>query len=163
MNRHQQFLKDLAFGVSFEKKASELLKEYDKSITKLIFNHDSKFDIKDNNGVTYEVKADRRAKISNNFFIEFGKIIKDEPCLELTGISVSEANFYILTDTTNFFLIPTFLLKLLISSIYKRDVKQLKTAPFTVGYLVPYYDIHEHSIKLNNLNSNSESDNDEDI
>ena len=58
-----------------------------------------KYDFETSDGIKYEVKADEMSLRTNNFFIEF--IGYGKP----SGITTTEAKFYILTDTKIYYLI----------------------------------------------------------
>ena len=73
----------------------------------LNYNKDSKFDFITSDGLKYEVKADVASLKTGNIFIEIQGYNKP------SGILVSEANYYIITDTINYYMIDIDKLKLL--------------------------------------------------
>ena len=94
------------------------------------------FDFKTDDGLTFEVKADTVSLKTNNFFIEFLGYGKP------SGIDITKANYYILTDTEKYYLIETDKLKLLVENCSTR-----KTADgSTYGYLISRKIISENSV-----------------
>ena len=96
----------------------------------------SDYDFKTSDNLTYEVKADHIVLKTGNFFIEFMGYKKP------SGISISKANYHILTDTKYYFLISTDKLKQLIENC---DVKKTKDG-LTFGYIINRYFIVKNSV-----------------
>ena len=71
----------------------------------LNFNNDNKYDFIDSNNIKYEVKYDGYSIKSGNFFIEYKGYGKP------SGISTTEAQYYIITDGNNYYMICTKKLK----------------------------------------------------
>ena len=95
-----------------------------------------KYDFETSDGIKYEVKADEMSLRTNNFFIEF--IGYGKP----SGITTTEAKFYILTDTKIYYLIDVEALKKLIITC-----PILTTADGeTMGHIVKKAVIKENSI-----------------
>jgi len=91
----------------YEKEAAErVAKLYKVEIFELFNkNNGNKYDFVDSNNIKYEVKFDRYSLKSGNFFIEYFGYCK------LSGISITEANYYIITDEQNYYLISVKKLK----------------------------------------------------
>jgi hypothetical protein len=96
------FKTDLKFGNDYEIKAFEQLKKYknNDNLT-CIYNNDYKFDFKTNENKTYEIKADKMSLTTGNFFIEYWCNFKP------SGICKTKADYYIITDTINYYMVPT--------------------------------------------------------
>lgn len=133
------FLKRLKEGQIYEKIALKLICGINKTELHK-FKKNYKYDFQTIDGVKYEVKSDKMALITNNFFIEFSGYGKP------SGIEISHSNFYILTDTINYFLIETDKLKLLCNEC--GIVKKVKINN-TYGYLLKRGVIIENSKKIN--------------
>ena len=86
----------------------------------------NKYDFTCNN-LSFEVKYDRASTMYNNFFIEYIGYNK------LSGISVTQANYYIITDAENYYLIETLKLKELCNAHGKFKTTKNKT---TQGYII---------------------------
>jgi len=135
------FLKLLEIGHKYEKIASEKIAlKYNVEI--IFFNNNYKFDFLTNEGVKYEVKADFMALKTNNFFIEFAEGLGTNK--KLSGISTTEADFYILTDSHDYYLIDTTALKNICKNLNILLTRETKTA----GYILPRKDLILNSEKL---------------
>ena len=110
----EKFYEKLELGQHYERCVADLLKAFDKSITHCTFNDNSDYDIRDSNGVTYEVKADVKALKTGNFFVEYASHNETR----LSGLSVTKANYHVLTDTINYYLISTEKLKSAVKSTF---------------------------------------------
>ena len=84
----------------------------------------------------YEVKADHKAIKTGNFFIEY--LGYNKP----SGIAITKANYYILTDIKYYFMINIDKLKLLCKGKY--SVKTPDNS--SIGFLVSRYDIIKNSV-----------------
>lgn len=91
------------------------------------FNDDNKYDFITTDNIKYEVKTDVLSKKTNNFFIEFSGYGKN------SGITVTEANFYIITDTEKYYLININVLKNICNEC--EEIRQIKTSS-TYGYII---------------------------
>lgn len=132
------FKRDLKFGNIYEKKAFEKLKNYNNDINlTCIYNNDYKYDFKTNNNDTYEVKADKRSQETGNIFIEYLCKGRD------SGINKTEATYYIITDTENYYKIKTDDLK----EYIKNNINDIKKIVFKsdVGL------VHGLLIKINDF------------
>jgi len=94
------FKNDLKFGQEWEKKAFEALKKFKKNddLT-CTFNDDHRYDFITNENKKYEVKTDRASWVTCNFYIEFWCNFKP------SGLSTTEADYYIITNTIDFYLV----------------------------------------------------------
>ena len=97
-----------------------------------------KYDFKTSDNLKYEVKTEPMSLKTNNFFIEFYGYGKK------TGISISKANFYIISDTINYYLINVNVLKEIIDN--NKFPMQKTRDKTTIGYLVSKNIIIENSI-----------------
>ena len=137
MSEYQNFLKLLAENMPFEDTAIEKALEHftmlntDKPF-KVLCRPDStnynvlKFDAEIGNGeqtIRVEVKTDHRSTETGNFFIEYSGYGKP------TGIAITDAHYYVINDTMNYYLISVH--KLL--AIIKRydEVGKLKRVQFS--------------------------------
>lgn len=108
-----------------EEAAKRIEKLFNVKIKK--FNDDNKFDFITTDNIKYEVKTDIMSKKTNNFFIEYSGYGKN------SGIKVSEANFYIITDSENYYLIDINILKNICNEC--AEIRQIKTSS-TYGYII---------------------------
>ncbi len=92
------------------------------------FCNTNRYDFKTTDNIKDEVKTEPSSLRTGNFFIEFSGYGKP------SGIAVTKSNFNIISDTINYYLISTLILKEIISNntfkiITTKDNK-------TIGYLV---------------------------
>lgn len=121
------FNKNKANFMKYEIEAGKIIETtFNKQIIETCNSY--KYDFKTNDNVTYEVKAEPTCLRTNNFYIEFFAYGKP------SGLNISESNYYIITDTINFYLIETIKLKELIST-NTFTIKQTKDKK-TYGYLI---------------------------
>lgn len=134
-----KFYENLKTYQPFEVIASELIKEK-YSVQIVAFSKDNRFDFIDSNGVSYEVKTEPTSLKTGNNFIEVFAYGKP------SGLSVTQANYYIFSNTVDYYLISTDKLKELVKlhGILKKTMDSL-----THGYLIKCTIIQEASIKLN--------------
>jgi len=112
--------------LKFEIEASERIKNK-FNVEIVSFNDDNKYDFIDANNIKYEVKCDKYSNISGNFFIEFKGYHKN------SGISNTKANYYIITNEDNYYMILTEkLLKLCKKYGNVRNTKD----KLTFGYII---------------------------
>lgn len=98
--------------------------------------NNSNYDFETTSNIKYEVKADHMSLKTGNFYIEINGYNK------ASGLSTSKANFYIITDTVNYYLIDINILKALVINKplrYTRDGK-------TFGHIINTQTIIKHSI-----------------
>ena len=140
INNYSNFQNLLKVAQTVEKVAMEKIKLlYDVEIINIQNTTNYKFmlhDFETSNNLKYEVKADYASEITNNFFCEF---IDDWG--KLSGISISDANFYIILSCDVYYLIPIEKLKEL--TFNKRVVRNKNSGK---GYLIPMIQIKENSI-----------------
>jgi len=132
---YEFFLKQLVKYKPFEEISSDKICIINK-VSILNTNDDNKYDFQTTDEKKYEVKCDERALTTNNYFIEF--IGYGKP----SGISVSEADYYILTDTNIYYLIDIEILKKIIIGKPILTTKDKST----YGYIVKRSIISENSI-----------------
>lgn len=108
--------------------------------------------------IKIEIKTDHKSNITNNFFIEYKQYGKP------SGILTTEADFYVINDTNNYYIILVDHLKEVINilkneGILKKNkhllrihgevIKDGNNNPFiTEGFLIPKNKIIEYGIKL---------------
>jgi hypothetical protein len=141
------FLPTLKKYEPYELKALLLLKLHlNNDNIKYSFNKNSKYDISLNINdkiIKYEIKTDEKSLITNNIFIEFKSFNK------LSGISTTEADYYIINDTINFYLIKTNDIIKLIDDKEYLFIKVVNNASKAEGYIFNKYKIIDKSIKIN--------------
>jgi hypothetical protein len=133
------FLKLLDESKQYEQKASALISEI-CHVGILNFNNDYKYDFITDDNIKYEVKADKMALKTQNYFIEF------EGYGKLSGISTTEAHFYILSNTVNYYLISVEKLKYICNKY--GVIKKVKIND-TFGFVIPSKKVVKHSKQLN--------------
>ena len=105
----------------YEREAAERIQKLNK-LEIVSFCNDNKYDFIDSLVIKYEVKYDRASNNTGNFYIEYNGYGK------LSGISTTEAQYYIITDGINYYLIRTDKLKSLCAQYgVIRTTKDLKT------------------------------------
>ena len=125
MNTNNFYKKYVKPYEKYEVEASERIKKQ-FNVNIVNFNNNSDFDFIDEKEVKYEVKYDGYSNVSNNFFIEFlgyGKA---------TGINITQAKYYIITDGNIYSLILTKKLKKLVKNCPIKFTKDGSTA----GYII---------------------------
>ena len=100
------------------------------------YNEDNKYDFLTSDNLKYEVKADEYSSKSGNFFIEFYGYNKP------SGITTTEANYYIITDTINYYMIDVDKLKILCTG---DNIKKTKDSS-TFGHIISIEIIISNSI-----------------
>ena len=105
------------------------------------FNDDYRYDFKTIDKMKYEVKTDELSLKTNNLFIEF------EGYKKPSGIMITKANFYIFSDTINYYLIEIEKLKLIIKNIENKKIVSTKDK-LTYGYLINKNLIFVHCQKI---------------
>lgn len=137
---YTNFLKQLEIGKEQEQEAiNRITRNYHVQLVEQLNNSD--YDFKTSDGKTYEVKFDQKSTITNNFFIEYHGFAKK------TGIDITRAKYYIITDGTNYYKLRTRHIKTLIKnnkyfSYTMNDISKTK------GWLIPKKDIIELSTIL---------------
>jgi hypothetical protein len=112
-----------------------IIKHYDVTIlnitNSLTYKHNL-YDFQTSDGLKYEVKADRIADRTHNFFIEY--VAYNKP----SGISITTADKWMLTYNNNFFIIRIDELNRLFE---KCNVKAKVRANNTLGKLIAVHDV----------------------
>ena len=98
------------------------------------------YDIKTDDNKTYEIKADIKSNLTNNFFIEYSQYNKQ------SGILITQAQYHILIHNELFYCIETDKIKKLI------EIKHYRTAStrdgLSKGFLIPVSDIIKNSVVI---------------
>ena len=127
-----EFIPKLNIGLIYEDKAKKrILNYYNNDIKILNSNNDFKYDFELTNNYKFEVKADIKASLTNNIFIEFLQFNLS------SGIDTTEADYYIIIVPLNdYILIETEKIKKLINEkLYKFIIHPNKNNNFTAGYI----------------------------
>ena len=135
------FKQKLAHGQLWEDKAKLFITQYKNVEVVEEQNKDNystmHYDFKTSDGISYEVKADKRSFSTGNFFIEYSGYGKP------TGIRITTADKHILTDEQQFYIIRTSkIIKLLRDNTYKDGYVK---GSDTWGSLIPKADIIKHA------------------
>ena len=135
---YNQFLNDLNNNMIYENiSADKICVHNHVSILNTCNNY--KYDFQTDDYQTYEVKTDKMSNITANFYIEFlGRNDKK------SGISITESDFYIITDTINYYMIKTSALKILCKNMSIRTLKDKSASVF----LIPCSLIITNSIQI---------------
>ena len=86
-----------------------------------------KYDFMTSDNIKYEVKTDVMSLKTSNIFIEFMGYGKP------SGIATTEANFYIINDTINYYLISVIKLKQLVKNTRILNTKDGLTSGFIIS------------------------------
>ena len=128
-----EFIPKLEIGLIYEAKAlKQILKYYEKDKIELKRTNDNfKYDFELSNGLKFEVKADIKASITNNIFIE------NLQFNIASGIDKTKADCYIIiVPMSEYILIKTEIIKNLINDkLYKFIIQPNKNNNFTAGYI----------------------------
>ena len=127
MSKYNQFLSDLRNNMIYENICADKISARNH-VTILNTCNNYKYDFKTDDHITYEIKADKASLKTNNFYIEFlGR--NEKP----SGISNTESDYYIITDTIKYYMIKTTLLKTLCKNIPIRTLKDKSAS----GFIIP--------------------------
>ena len=140
-----KFIPKLNIGLIYEDKAlQKILKYYGSNVKLLNSNDDFKYDFELSNGLKFEVKADIKASITNNIFIEFLQFNIS------SGIDKTTADHYIIIVSLNeYILIKTEIIKNLIDEkLYKFIIQPTKNNNFTADYIFEKQYIIENGILI---------------
>jgi hypothetical protein len=127
---YNNFLKQLKIGQKYEKLAAQKIQLLKPDITTISFNDNFKFDFQtfpDN--LKYEIKYDKVALSTNNFFIEFYGYNKP------SGLTITEADYYIITDSNYYFMINVQKLKDITKNCKIMKTKDGSTSGFILNRL----------------------------
>ena len=147
VDKNEYWRRTLAYGQKFEKLAQArvlnyMFQKYNKTCKVIEECNDNRYDFKIEDTATkqtytFEVKADRASKRTNNFFIEF--LNKDKLP---SGLSTTLANFYIITDEENYYTLTVQQLKHIIANTEQVRIKHVYkkftsgTQLTAVGYVI---------------------------
>ena len=134
---YQQFIKNLKKFQPYEVEAAQRIEKLNK-VKVINFNDDNKYDFLTSDNLKYEVKTEPASIKTNNFFIEF--LGYNKP----SGITTTEANYYIISDTINYYLISVDKLKILVENARIITTKD----KLTYGYLIKTKLIKDNSILI---------------
>lgn len=132
------FKKNLIKFKPYEIRAGELIEEM-KKVKIIHFSDNNEYDFKTNDGLKYEVKAEPMSLKTNNYFIEYMGYGKP------SGVAVSLAEFYIITNTINYYIIG---LKELKELIKKYGIKRNTKDGLTFGFIIRCCYIHDNALLL---------------
>lgn len=142
VSEYQQFMIDLKKHMCFEEEAARRVQVYFNLVEIPFLNTDAKkykyYDFTDECGRTFEVKTDRRSRDTGNYFVEVANRGK------ASGLAVSTSNYYVITDTREYMLIETDVLKMYIQTRKPRQI----TINGSLGYLVSTEDLKKHMIVI---------------
>ena len=138
------FKKNLIKFKPYEIRAGELIEEM-KKVKILKFSDNNEYDFKTDDGLKYEVKAEPMSLKTNNYFIEYMGYGKP------SGVAVSLAEFYIITNTMNYYIIG---LKELKELIKKYGIKRNTKDGLTFGFLLKCSYIHDNACFLGSHDKN---------
>ena len=134
-NSYLFFLKQLKKYQKYEVLAADKVCIFN-DVNIINYNEDKKYDFLTSDNLKYEVKADEYSLKSGNFFIEFYGYNKP------SGITTTEANYYIITDTINYYMIDVDKLKILCTG---DNIKKTKDSS-TFGHIISIEIIISNSI-----------------
>ena len=129
------FYKNLKKFQPFEEEAAKRIENLNK-VKVLNYCNDNKYDFLTSDNLKYEVKTEPASLKTGNFFIEF------EGYKKPSGISTTEADYYIINDTLTYYLISVSKLKLLVKNKPIRTTKD----KLTFGFLINTQIIKDNSI-----------------
>ena len=139
MNKSELFLKLRDENKIYEHESSKIIcNKY--GVTTTNFNDDYKYDFKTSDGLTYEVKADKSSLKYPNFFIEFLQNDK------ASGIETTQADYYIITNTKQYYLISVDDIKSIIKDQLINNEFSIKGFTSSVGGTTSGYAIKQHII-----------------
>ena len=95
---YQQFIENLEKFQPYEVEAAQRIEKLN-TVKVINFNNDNKYDFMTSDNLKYEVKTEPTSLKTCNFFIEF--LGYNKP----SGITTTEADYYIISDTINYYLI----------------------------------------------------------
>ena len=136
MNKYDLFNRNVVLFKKYEVEAANRIKAKYNVDVKMWCN-DNKFDFQTTDNIKYEVKTEPASLKTFNCFIEY--FAYGMP----SGISISKANYYVITDTINYYLIETKRLKELCQKY--NNIKKTRDN-LTSGYLLKKQVIIENSI-----------------
>ena len=135
---YNQFLKDLNDNMMYENIAADKICVRNH-VTVLEICSDYRYDFKTDDNTTFEVKTDKASLITNNFYIEFLGRNEKPSC-----ISITESDYYIITNTIDYYMIKTSKLKKLCAN---QPVKTLKDKSSS-GFIIPCTLLIKNSVQI---------------
>ncbi len=139
MSNYELFNRNVVLFKKYEIEASERIKaKYNIDVKKWCDN--SNYDFKTTDNIKYEVKAEPASLKTCNYFVEFHAY--GVP----SGISITKANYYIITNTIDYYLIDVNKLK----ELCENEKTQIKTTKdkLTSGYLLKKHQIINNSVVI---------------
>jgi len=124
---YKQFLKDLNNNLKYEHNAADKIC-VKNHVTILETCSDYRYDFKTDDYITYEIKSDKASLITKNFYIEF--LGRDE---KPTEISITESDYYIITNTIDYYLIKTTTLKKLCANQQVKTLRDKSSSGFILS------------------------------
>ena len=138
MTKYNQFFNDLNNNMIYEYIAADKICVKNHVIILDVCDN-YKYDFKTDDNTAFEVKADKMSNITSNYFIEFlGR--NEKP----SGISTTEADYYIITNTINYYLIKTSKLRKLCKNKPIRVLKDKSSS----GFILPCKVSIKNSIQM---------------
>ena len=132
------FTKQLMEAQKYEKLAAEKIC-IKNNVSVVHFCRNYKFDFQTNDNLTYEVKHDKTSVLTNNFFIEF--LSDGKP----SGISISEADYYIIISGCKYYLIKTSDVRNLIDNEEYLRIANVNITNETKGFIFTADTLIQHS------------------
>ena len=127
---YNQFLTDLHNNMMYENIAADKIC-VKNHVTILNTCNDYRYDFKTDDNITYEIKSDKMSNITNNYFIEFlGR--NEKP----SGISITQEDYYINTNTIDYYLIKTTKLKKLCANQQVNTLRDKSSSGFILSCLL---------------------------
>ena len=139
MNKYDLFNRNVVLFKKYEVEAANRIKAKYNVDVKMWCN-DNKFDFQTTDNIKYEVKTEPASLKTCNYFVEFHAY--DVP----SGISITKANYYIITNTIDYYLIDVNKLK----ELCENEKTQIKTTKdkLTSGYLLKKHQIINNSVVI---------------
>ena len=132
MTNYYFFLKKLKEYEPYEIEASKRIENFN-NVSTIFRCNTNEYDFKTSDDKTYEVKTDKMSLSTNNFYIEFEGYGKP------SGIKTTISDYYIFSDTINYYCIPTIVLKQIIQTCnYRIKDNSFNNAK---GYIINKYHI----------------------
>ena len=134
---YQQFLKNLNKYKPYERIAQDrICSLFDTEILNICCN--KYYDFETTQKIKYELKTDEKSLTTGNYYIEYQGYNKP------SGITTTKADYYILSNTKEYYLIDVDILKALTKNKPTRPTKDGST----LGYIVNKNLIIKHSIEI---------------
>lgn len=136
--RYEFFKENLKKFQPYEEEAGKLIEKI-KNVKIISYNNNNEYDFITSDNIKYEVKAEPMSLKTNNYFIEYHGYGKQ------SGINATKAEYYIITNTINYYLIETSKLKELTEIHGKIRTTKDK---LTYGYIIKCNIIHDNAEEL---------------